>query len=530
MKERFIYEEDYPVVQTKAGKLRGYVFDEMFIFQGIKYADAKRWQMPGPVEPWEGIRDATSYGPVCPTIGNPIPMGEVYIPHRFWPADEHCQYLNIWTTSLDTASKKPVMVWFHGGGFSDGSSVEQVAYEGDALAKYGDVVSVTINHRLNMLGFLDMSSFGEEYKNSGNVGLADIVAALQWVQDNIAAFGGDPDNVTVFGQSGGGGKVQALLQIPAAAGLFHKGILMSGVHKEPRDQVVDHHKLVCDMMELLHIDPSHPEEFAQVPYQTLEKVYNRASYSLLKQGIFNSWGPVQDDWYLGDYSKVGFAEHAKTIPIIVGTVMAEFSDRNAYTHPERMTEEEKLEEIRNICKEQTDKAVTLFRSAYPTHDITRILQMDLNSRDAAVCFAGDKAAASSAPSYVYLFTPEFRMKGQTPAWHCADIPFVFHNTERCPYTQIPGVTARLEEEMCGAWVAFARTGNPNHPALKEWPSFTKENPATMVFDETSEAKTGHDTELITTLQQVIPKRDISKMFLKMALKAGEESAGKAWLY
>lgn len=423
------------------------------------------------------------------------------------------------------------MVWFHGGGFADGSSVEQVAYEGDALARYGDVVSVTINHRLNMLGFLDMSSFGEQYKNSGNVGLADIVAALQWVHDNIAGFGGDPDNVTVFGQSGGGGKVQALLQIPAAAGLFHKGILMSGVHKEPRDQKVDHHQLVCDMMELLHIDPSHPEEFAQVPYQVLEKAYNRASYKLLKQGIFNSWGPVQDGWYLGDYSRVGFAEHAKTIPVVVGTVMAEFSDRNAYTHPERMTEEEKLAEIRKVCGDQTENIVALFRSAYPTHDITRALQLDLNSRDAAVGFAGDKAAASSAPSYVYVFTPEFHMKGLTPAWHCSDIPFVFHNTERCPYTQIEGVTGRLEEEMCGAWVAFARTGNPNHKALSEWPAFDNTTKMTMVFDETSEAKSAHDEKLIAALQQVVPKHDLSEMFLKRALEAGEkESAGKAWLY
>ena len=218
---------DAPVVETKAGKLRGFRFNDVYTFHGIEYAYADRFQAPRPVEPWDGVKNATNYGYISPTGGEPAPTSEIFIPHRFWPANEHCQFLNVWTPGLEKDRKRPVMVWLHGGGYANGSSMEQVAYEGDELAKYGDVVVVTVNHRLNLLGFLDMSPYGEKYANSVNAGMADIVAALQWVHDNIEGFGGDPDNVLIFGQSGGGGKVETLLQTPAAAGLFQFITLIS---------------------------------------------------------------------------------------------------------------------------------------------------------------------------------------------------------------------------------------------------------------------------------------------------------------
>ena len=208
-----------PVVQTKAGKIRGFKMNSTYTFHGIKYADADRFQMPREVKPWKGIKNALAYGYVCPMLMQDHPLMEVMIPHRYWPMDENCQYLNIWTQSLDPEAKKPVMVWLHGGGFFAGSSIEQVAYEGDHLSEYGDVVVVSLNHRLNILGYLDLSAYGEKYYNSANVGNADMVAALHWIQDNIAGFGGDPGNVTLFGQSGGGMKVYSLMNTPAAEGL-----------------------------------------------------------------------------------------------------------------------------------------------------------------------------------------------------------------------------------------------------------------------------------------------------------------------
>ena len=227
--QAFVCREDWPIVETRAGKLRGYQVGSTFYFLGVTYATAKRFMMPQPVEAWEGVQDAHAAGPVCPLLDDESPFGDVMIPHRFWPKSEDCLSLNLWTQSLDKNARKPVMVWFHGGGYSTGSAVEMVAYDGDKLSEFGDVVVVTVNHRLNILGYFDLSEYGEKYANSGNAGQADLVEALRWVHENITSFGGDPENVTIFGQSGGGGKVNAMLNTPAAKGLFHKGILMSGV-------------------------------------------------------------------------------------------------------------------------------------------------------------------------------------------------------------------------------------------------------------------------------------------------------------
>ena len=191
-----------PVLHTTSGDLKGYFYDGVYIYKGIPYAYADRFQMPVPSK-WDGVKDATNYGFVCPLQNQDTPNGELMVPHRYWPQDEHCQSLNIWTNKLDPEAKKPVLVWFHGGGYAAGSSIEQVAYDGVSIAKKGDSILVSVNHRLNILGYLDLSPFGEKYKNSANAGHADMVAALQWVHDNIALFGGDPENVTIFGQSGG---------------------------------------------------------------------------------------------------------------------------------------------------------------------------------------------------------------------------------------------------------------------------------------------------------------------------------------
>ncbi len=211
-----------PVVQVKSGKLRGYMDGKTYTFLGIPYASAERFELPQPVKPWEGTKNAQAWGPVCPIPEMTAPgVDEFVFPHRYWLQNEHCQVLNIWTQSITPGVKKPVMVWMHGGGFTNGSSMEAYAYDGRNLSEYGDVVVVSLNHRLNILGTLDLSAYGPEYANSRYTGTADPVAALQWVHDNIETFGGDPGNVTIFGQSGGGGKVVRMLT-PAAQGLFHK--------------------------------------------------------------------------------------------------------------------------------------------------------------------------------------------------------------------------------------------------------------------------------------------------------------------
>ncbi|MDE6319663.1 MAG: carboxylesterase family protein, partial [Lachnospiraceae bacterium] len=232
MEKKFVYDEDTAIVETENGKVRSYFFDDMYIFKGIPYAKAKRFHAPEKVERWEGVLQTASYGYVCPLMEMPKPEGELLVPHRYWVMSEECQNLNVWTPGLDDG-KRPVMVWLHGGGFYAGSSIEQVAYEGENMCKLGQVVVVSVNHRLNLLGYLDLSPFGKEYTNSGNAGTADIVAALQWIHDNIERFGGDPENVIVFGQSGGGAKVTTLLHTPSADGLYAKGVNMSCVIDDP---------------------------------------------------------------------------------------------------------------------------------------------------------------------------------------------------------------------------------------------------------------------------------------------------------
>lgn len=205
------------------------------------------------------------------------PTAELMVPHRYWPMDEHCQNLNIWTKVLDKNAKKPVLVWLHGGGYFAGSSIEQVAYDGHNMCMEGDVVVVSINHRLNILGYLDLSPFGEKYYNSGNAGHADMVAALQWVHDNIAVFGGDPDNVTIFGQSGGGMKVADLMQIPAADGLFHKSLIMSGVADEnllPSSRG-NGEAIVTAMLNELGWTKEEVEKLETIPYAQLVQVYTK---------------------------------------------------------------------------------------------------------------------------------------------------------------------------------------------------------------------------------------------------------------
>ena len=255
-----------PVVTVEQGKLEGFMNGDTFTFLGVPYAQAERFEEPQKPDSWEGIRKARAYGKTCliPTqteVGN----DEAYWPHRYWIQGDDCQNLNIWTQTLDTEAKKPVMVFLHGGGYTNGSSIESAAYDGANLSDYANVVVVTLNHRLNALGFLDLSAYGGDLSGASNLGVKDLVAALQWIQDNIEQFGGDPENVTIFGQSGGGSKVLTLMHTPAAEGLFQKGICESGylapVSKE------DAQNAAAATLEKLGISEDNAGEIKNVDYQ-----------------------------------------------------------------------------------------------------------------------------------------------------------------------------------------------------------------------------------------------------------------------
>ena len=524
--ENFKYDNENTVVTTEKGKLRGFFSRGVYYFYGIKYANAKRFQMPEPVEHWEGIKEAVSYGYVCPTNGTPVPSGEVYIPHRFWPADENCQYLNVWTKSLQPEQKKPVFVWLHGGGFADGSSIEQVAYEGDELAKNEDIVVVSLNHRLNILGFLDMSSFGEKYWNSGNVGMADIVMALQWIQQNIEAFGGDPGNVTICGQSGGGGKVQTLLQIPDAEGLFHKGIIMSGIHEGGRDNKEDHREIVLRMLKELDITEEDVEELENVPYQKLIMAFNRVQKELLEQDQIIRWTPIKNTWYLGDPCENEMAEFSLHIPMIAGSTFAEFASRDYVAQEEQLSETEQFQLLRETFGEDTDQILRIFKNTFPDKEGIALLVEDSLCRIPTIEYA--RKRSKQAPAYLYLFAPKFQMKGTTEAWHCADIPFLFHNVDRVPYTDETSAGHQLEKEFMSTFMGFVKTGTPGEANGQKWESVRPDSCTTMLFGENTRAVENLDGEIMQIIRKHVVNPDMKEFTKQMILD--REKDGVDWNY
>jgi Carboxylesterase type B len=506
MAKKFICGSTEPIIETKAGKIRGFILDSTYTFHGIKYADAKRFQMPTEVETWEGVKDATSYGYVCPLMFQDVPQGELMVPHRYWPQDENCQYLNIWTQSINKDAKKPVMVWLHGGGFFAGSSIEQVAYDGDNMSNFGDVVVVSLNHRLNILGYLDLSPFGEKYENSANAGNADLVAALKWIHDNIANFGGDPENVTLFGQSGGGMKVWTLMQTPSADGLFHKGVIESGVLsgfvKAPED---DGTRIVNAMLKELGYMEGDAEKLETVSYQVLAEAYKKVSPALAKEGAYIGCNPIPNDFYPGDPCSVGFTEHAKTIPVLIGSVMAEFAFGPGVPHKYELTENEMKAMIAAKYGSASEELTELFKNAYPDKNLTDLLMLDSLFRSPTKDFIKKKSVHREAPTFSYVFAYEFPYDDGKPAWHCSEIPFVFHNTEKVPICNIPGISDKLEDQVFASWINFARYGNPGHPGLPKWPECEPGDEAVMIFDKTCELKHNFDNELIDLHVKAAPK-------------------------
>ncbi len=506
MARKFVCSKTEPVVETTAGKLRGFQLDSTYIFQGVEYARAERFQAPQPIKPWEGVKDALSYGFVCPLLHQETPNGEIMVPHRYWPMDEHCQNLNIWTQTLDKNAKKPVMVWLHGGGFSAGSAIEHVAYDGENMSRFGDVVVVSVNHRLNILGYLDMEPYGEKYKNSANAGNADLVAALRWIHENIEGFGGDPENVTLFGQSGGGMKVYTLMQTPEADGLFQKGIIMSGVLGKGfvQEDKADSRPLISAMLAHLGLTEADAGKLETLPYAQLAEAYNAVKDGLQRQGLYTGCSPVPNDFYLGDPRTVGFTEHAKTIPVMVGSVFGEFAFGPAVPTVNDLSEAEKAALVEKKFGQHSEQLISLFRKAWPEKDLTCLLTEDSIFRIPSWEFIEAKARCPESPTYSYLFAYDFPYDGGKTAWHCSDIPFAFHNIDLVPVCNEPGVTDKLQDNVFGAYINFARNGDPGHSGLPNWPACKPQEENIMVLDTQCTLRKNFDHELTTLLEKAAP--------------------------
>jgi para-nitrobenzyl esterase len=502
-----------PIADTGSGKVVGYVRNGIQTFKGIPYGEntegANRFMPPVKVKAWSGVRSSRQYGNVAPQA-----------PREGWANDEEafmfswddgvqgedCLRINVWTPSVK-GKQRPVMVWLHGGGFSAGSGQELRAYDGENLARRGEVVVVSLNHRLNVLGYLNLAQYGDRYASSANLGMLDIVAALEWVRDNIEGFGGDPGAVTVFGQSGGGGKVGALMGMPAASGLFHRAIVESGSMLRlgsedksrqlaelivaelglSRTTIHEIQTLPCE--KLIQASTKVLREHASIPKGTLPN-FRRIADSL-------GFAPIVDGSILPAHPFDPRASALSAdVPMIIGSTLNEFITAMNHPEVERMTETELEQRVRGVYGDRTPRVIEAFKQRSPYAS-----PFDLWShigaagiRQAAIAQATAKATLGNAPAYLYWFawqTPI--LNGRPRAFHCAEIPFVFDNTDRCENMTGGGPDARaLAAIMSDAWIQFARTGNPNHPRMPRWDAFSPDRKQTMIFDNKSVQVDGPD--------------------------------------
>ncbi len=513
MKNTFRCDSSTALVRTEQGLVKGYEQNGLNIFKGIPYAKAKRFHAPEPLEKWEGVKDAASYGYVCPLMTNDRPGGELYVPHRYWPMDEDCLNLNVWTPGLDDR-KRPVLVWLHGGGYEAGSAIEQAAYDGANMARLGDAVVVSVNHRLNILGYFDLSDFGKEYANSANAGTDDIITALRWVHENIEQFGGDPANVTVFGQSGGGAKVTTLLQTPAADGLYAKGINMSGVIGLLADEKGSGREIAEALMAELSIHSV--KELETVDYRLLAKAYLKLRPAFQRAGKYVGCKPHPNAFYAGDPCAVGFRKETSHVPLMVGSVFSEFFSFSPSPYDKAALSSAQQEKIIRdfVGGEGTDILLPLFRKAYPERDIIDLLRLDYIFRGPEIEYIARRSALNDC-TFSYLFSLDQPINGSTTPWHCSDIPYVFHNIDLVEHTHRPdgdnSTEERVQEQVFGSVMAFARTGNPANDRIPAWQPCREGCETTMVIGETYGVRENFDHELIPAVIKYIAPAAARKM-------------------
>jgi para-nitrobenzyl esterase len=467
-----------PVVETASGKIRGQMIDRVSAFKGIPYgastAGANRFMPPVKPAAWGGVLDTVDWGPEAPQGPHTeIPEVAATIPKT--GVSEDCLHLNVWTNSL--SGKKPVMVWLHGGGFTSGSGSYSI-YDGANMARKQNVVTVTVNHRLNSFGFLYLADLGGKWSHASNVGMMDIVAALEWVRDNISKFGGDPNNVTIFGQSGGGGKVSTLMAMPPAKGLFHRAIVQSGanVRGTTKEAALRTRETLMKAANAKSID-----DLQNMPMDDLIKV------TLSTRGL--ALAPVVDGMTLpgGPFDPTA-PEMSADIPLLIGTTEFEVNFF-PFTKLDPITDQELHAAVKQATRasdEEVTELIALYKKGRPSDsdvDLSQIISSD-NFR-AGVITEAERKAAQPAPVYMYYFRWKSPVHdGKLKAFHTLEIPFVLENVDEGKSMTGTGKDRyALEAKMSGAWAAFARTGNPNHPGLVHWPKFDTNKRATMIFND-----------------------------------------------
>lgn len=469
------------VVETTGGKIRGTVINNVHAFKGISYGaptgGARRFMPPAKPEPWAGVKDTVDWGLEAPQGPHTeIPEVAATIPKQ--GISEDCLHLNVWTPSPARGGKRPVIVWLHGGGFTSGSGSYTI-YDGANMARKHDVVTLTVNHRLNSFGFLYLADIGgAKFANASNAGILDVVAALEWVRDNIANFGGDPSNVTIMGQSGGAGKVSTLLAMPSAKGLFHRTIVQSGSNLRGVSRE-DATKTAQTLMTKLNVKTA--EELQNVPMDRL------VAATLSTPGL--RLAPVIDGKTLpaGPFDPAAPTMSAD-IPMLIGSTEFEvnFFPNTKFDPIDDAALHASVKQATRAGDAEVDKLIVVYkkgRPKYPNVELSQVVASD-NFR-ASVLIEAERKAAQKAPVYMYYFTWKSPVHdGKLKSFHTLEIPFVLANVDEGRTMTGSGQDRyALQDKMSGAWAAFARTGNPNHKGLANWPAFKADSRATMIFDD-----------------------------------------------
>jgi para-nitrobenzyl esterase len=504
--------DNIAIADTKYGKVKGFILRGIYTYRGIPYgantSGKNRFMPPQPPKPWIDIFPAVWWGNTAPQMMDNRYANSYssFVDHwNYDDVSEDCLRLNIWTPAVDT-KKRPVMVWLHGGGYTNGNAIEQDGYDGENFSRKGDIVFVSINHRLGSIGFSDLSGVGgEKYADSGNVGALDMVAALEWVRDNIANFGGDPGNVTIMGQSGGGAKVCVLAAMPKAKGLIHKAVPLSGNTTEAMNQ--DYSRKVGGyILKEAGLTSSEVDKLQEMPWKDYlllaNKALQKATAEIGTPGMRGGFAPVADGISIPKgkfYSDPNGL--SSDVPMLLCSTFHEWNTTRLSQELEDITLDKVKETLKNSTRlggasvnkvgEIVDAYAKVFSNVKPAEIMALV-----NSNRKAIISTADAKAVQNAPVFVAWFgwqPPMFdkRMK----AFHCLDICFWYANTDLMLTHTGGGKRPRtLSEKMSGALLQFMKTGNPNKGGLPEWKPYTTINGETMVLNDKPELKNDPDRE------------------------------------
>ena len=505
--------DNIAIAETTNGKVRGFIHKDIYNFLGIPYGAStegkNRFMPPQKPEPWTDIYPAVYWPNAAPQILDNFYANRYLAFTDYWHYDdvsENCLGINVWTPGYSDGTKRPVILWIHGGGFTSGNSIEHPEYHGENLSRKENVVFCSLNHRLGPLGFSDFGGIGgEKYAASGNVGMLDIVAALEWIRDNISNFGGDPGNVTIIGQSGGGAKVCTLTAMPSAKGLFHRAVALSGASLRSGEKN-NSEKLAAYILKEAGLNASQLDKLQEMPWRDYYALTRMASAKMREEsgatGMMGGFSPVVDGRFLPQHPfSPAASDLASDIPMIVCTTFYERSPSSFDSSLEDIT----LDKAKDLVKtmrgfgpglgENSPAIIDAYALSFPDRKPIEILAMVLSNRKNAIELCNVKSL-QNAPVYLAWFgwnPPLF--DGRLRAFHTMDISFWFYNTDvQISHTGGGSRPRKLASAMSGSLAQFMRTGNPNGGGLPEWPEYTSEKGETMILDDVSEVQNDPDRE------------------------------------